>query len=115
MRRLFILLLILPYSLLLNGQIMVSGVVTTSENNQPLPGANIIVKGTAIGTIADIEGNYSIEVPENAILQFSFIGYEMQEIAVGNQTVINVTLEPKAESIEEIVVIGYGTQKKEDR
>ena len=90
----------------------VSGKVTDSSGS-PLPGVSVVVKGTTTGTITDGNGNYSISnVPENATLQFSFVGMKTQEFAVGNKTTINVTLVEDAVGIEEVVAVGYGTQKK---
>lgn len=78
-----------------------------------LPGASVQIKGTTKGTITDIDGNYSIEVPSSeSVLVFSFIGMKTQEVAVGNQTQINVQLEEDVTALEEVVVIGYGQQKK---
>ena len=84
------------------------------ETGLPLPGATVSVAGTTAGTITDIDGKYSITVSETADLIFSYIGYEPQRIAVGSQTVINVTLSPDATALEEVVVIGYGTTKRSD-
>lgn len=95
-------------------QIKVSGKVTDSTG-APLPGVTVVVKGTTNGTITDANGNYSIpNVPENATLQFSFVGMKTQEVAVGNKTGINVVMEDETIGIEEVVAIGYGTQKKAD-
>ena len=94
-------------------QSTVRGTVT-DETEAGLPGATIIVKGTAQGTTSDIDGNFSISVPDqNTILVISFIGYESQEIPVANQSVINVKLNPSTESLEEVIVVGYGTQREE--
>ena len=94
-------------------QINVTGTVVSSEDDLGVIGANVIVQGTTIGTAADIDGSYSIEVPdENAVLVFSFLGLQSQEVTVGNQRVIDVVLTPDAELIEEVVVIGYGSVKK---
>ena len=92
----------------------VTGTVLDSESNEPLPGVSILVKGTNGGTATGPDGNYSLQVGENATLVFSFIGYKSQEVAVGNQSVINVNLEIDVVALDEIVVIGYGTVKKED-
>jgi TonB-linked SusC/RagA family outer membrane protein len=90
----------------------VSGKVTDSSG-APLPGVTVVVKGTTNGTITDSNGNYSLSnIPGNATLQFSFVGMKMQELAVGNQTTVNVTLAEDAIGIEEVVAVGYGTQKK---
>src|SRR5690606_22043247 len=84
------------------------------ENDEPIPGAAVSVSGTTIGTVTDLEGNYSLTVPDGSVLRFSFIGYETQEIEVGDLSVINVTLTEDMASLDEVVVIGYGTQKKSD-
>ncbi|MDF7820816.1 TonB-dependent receptor [Runella sp. MFBS21] len=85
------------------------------ETNSPLPGVSIVLKGTQKGTVTDGNGQFKLDVPDaNATLIFSFVGYEPQEIAVGNQTSINLTLKSDSKVLEEIVVIGYGTLKKSD-
>jgi TonB-linked SusC/RagA family outer membrane protein len=93
----------------------VTGTVTSSEDNAPLPGTNVFVKGTTRGTITDLDGNFSIDVVSGSeVLVFSFVGYVDQEIPVEDQTEINVTLDPERVGLDEIVVIGYGTVKKSD-
>jgi TonB-linked SusC/RagA family outer membrane protein len=90
----------------------VSGQVV-DENNVPLPSVNIIIKGTNTGVTTDAEGRYNLTVPdEDAVLVFSFIGYLTQEIRVGSQTTINVAMVPDISTLSEIVVVGYGTQKR---
>ncbi len=90
----------------------VSGKVTDTRN-QPLPGVTVVVKGTTQGTVTDVDGNYSLStIPENATLQFSFIGMQTQEIVVGTQTIIDISLKDETIGIEEVVAIGYGTQKR---
>ena len=92
--------------------IVVTG--TVSDESGTLPGVSIAVKGTTVGTVTNIDGNYTITVPgEESVLQFSFVGYATQEIEVGNRTVLNVTLSEGIKEIEEVVVVGYGTQKKQ--
>lgn len=92
----------------------VSGQVT-DETGSALPGVNVLLKGTSQGTISDVDGNYSINVPDNnAVLQFSFIGYTTQEVTVGNQSTIDIQLSQDVRTLSEIVVVGYGTQKKSD-
>lgn len=79
----------------------------------PIPGANIVIKGTTNGIITDTDGNYTLEdVPTNAILQVSFMGYLSQEIKVGDQSVIDILLKENTQLLDEVVVVGYGTQKK---
>ena len=93
----------------------VTGRVTDSGDNSPLPGASIIVKGTSVGTTTDVNGEYSISSDDgNATLVFSFIGYETQEIQIGGRTRIDISLTPSTQALEEIVVVGYGTQRKRD-
>lgn len=85
----------------------------TETGGMPLPGANIIEKGTLNGVTADFDGNFSIQVAnENAILQISYLGFETQEIKVKGKTTINVVLQESASALEEVVVVGYGTQKR---
>ncbi|WP_102407342.1 TonB-dependent receptor [Parabacteroides bouchesdurhonensis] len=78
----------------------------------PVIGANIVVAGTTNGTITDIDGNFSLEVPENAALHVSYIGYLDQDIKVGNNSVLNITLKEDTQKLDEVVVVGYGQQKK---
>lgn len=92
----------------------VTGQVTSAVDNMGLPGVTIRVKGTSDGTTTDFDGNYRIQVAEGATLVYSFVGYTRQEVRVGNQTQINVQLEEDIETLAEVVVVGYGTQKKED-
>lgn len=92
----------------------VSGTVT-DDTGQPLPGVAVVIKGTTQGTVTNMDGEYTIpNLPENATLQFSFVGMRMQEIEVGNQTTINVEMMVDAIGLEEVVAVGYGTMKKSD-
>jgi TonB-dependent starch-binding outer membrane protein SusC len=84
------------------------------QKGDPLPGVTVVVEGTSIGTVTDIDGYYTISAPENGFLLFSFIGFETQRQSVTNKSEINVTLIEDAQSLEEVVVIGYGTQKREN-
>lgn len=85
------------------------------ENSLPLPGVNVLIKGTTEGTTTDANGQYTLAVAdEEAILVFTFIGYTTQEVAVKGRTTINVSLVPDVQSLEEVVVVGYGTVKKSD-
>lgn len=116
LRKMVLLILFLSSTLIVAqnaiGQINVRGKITDSQG-VGFPGANVIVEGTTNGTISNADGEYSIQVPSaSAVLQYSFIGYLSQKIIVGNQTTINVVLVEEIKSIDEIVVVGYGTQKK---
>ncbi|MBN2214855.1 MAG: SusC/RagA family TonB-linked outer membrane protein [Bacteroidales bacterium] len=107
------LVLVSPKALL--QQIIVKGTVKSSTSGEPLPGVNVVVKGTTVGVVTDLGGNYEIAVPSSdAVLVFSFVGYLSEEILVGSQTEINVNLVESIESLEEVIVIGYGTQRKAD-
>lgn len=92
----------------------ITGIVTSIEENEPLPGVNVVEKGTTNGTITDAKGQYSIQAQSEATLVFSSIGYLNKEVRVGNQTTINVSLQEDVQQLDELVVVGYGTQKKSD-
>ncbi|WP_159518157.1 TonB-dependent receptor [Sunxiuqinia indica] len=94
-------------------QAKITGKVTDSEGNS-LPGVTVVIKGTTVGTITDFDGNYSIEAASNDVLIFSFVGMASQEILVGDKQNVSVTLNEEAIGVDEIVVVGYGTQKKSD-
>lgn len=97
-----------------NVPLKIAGKVTDSKG-EAIPGVNVIVKGTNIGIVTDSKGQFTIEVRDNkAILAFSFVGMKTQEITVGNQTLLTVVLTEDAVGIDEVVAIGYGTQKKAD-
>jgi len=85
----------------------------TDQSGTPIPGASIIVKGTTTGVTSDMDGNFSLALPEDAkTLVFSFVGMKMQEVAIGNKTTVSVTLEEETIGLDEVIAIGYGTQKK---
>lgn len=90
----------------------IQGTVRTSDG-ETLPGASVSQKGTQNGTVADINGKYSIQAPANGTLVFSFVGFKDLEVPINNQKTIDVTMEPQAQSLDEVVVVGYGTQRKE--
>ena len=93
----------------------VSGKVTDPESGEGLPGVSVVLKGTQKGTITDTEGVFSIGVPDgNATLIFSFVGYETQEVLVGNSSVINISMKADLKTLDEMVVVGYGEQRKKD-
>jgi TonB-linked SusC/RagA family outer membrane protein len=93
---------------------VVMGVVTSGEDDTPIPFASVVVKGSTIGTSTDFDGKYSISVPEGATLSYSMIGYETKFILVGDQTDISIVLETQTTGLDEVVIVGYGTQKKRD-
>ncbi|MEQ8472579.1 MAG: TonB-dependent receptor [Marinoscillum sp.] len=99
---------------LISIQHTVSGTIT-DEAGEPLPGVTIQIKGTTQGTITDFNGKFSLELPsQESILIISFVGYLSQEVVVGNQSALYISLLPDVKSLEEVVVVGYGTQKKLD-
>ena len=94
------------------GQVKVSGTVS-DKNGNPMPGVNIMVEGTNVGSISDVNGKYSIEVQNaNNVLVFSFIGFVSQKVTVGNNAVINISMSEGFSALDEVIVVGYGTQKK---
>lgn len=93
--------------------IEVSGKVI-DENGQGLPGASVVIKSSSAGTTTDLDGNYKITVPDDALLVYSFVGYKTQEVLVGARSRIDLAMEVDAAQLEEIVVVGYGSQKKSD-
>nr|WKN35389.1 TonB-dependent receptor [Tunicatimonas sp. TK19036] len=106
---------ILSFVLSTFAQTTVSGTVT-SVDGEALPGVNILLKGSGSGTISDIDGNYRLEVPNpaEATLVFTFVGFLTEEIAVNNRSSIDINLVPDVQSLQEVVVVGYGTQRKGD-
>ena len=107
-------LLILSFiSLGMNAQV-IKGKVIDGTTKEPLPGVNILVKGTSQGTATDLDGNYEIKASQGAILEFSFIGYQTQDKKVGTSKVINIALQEDAQVLDDVVVIGYGVAKKKD-
>lgn len=90
----------------------IQGTVTDASTGEPLPGVNIIIQGTTQGAISDISGSFTIEADAGDVLHISYIGYVTQEITVGDQTNISISLEPDIMGLDEIVVVGYGTQKR---
>lgn len=96
-------------------QLTVSGQVTSALDGEGLPGASVVVKGTTIGTTTDVDGRYQLQVNDgDAILVFSFIGYESYETAVLNRSLIDVVLYEDIQSLQELVVVGYGTSTKKE-
>jgi TonB-linked SusC/RagA family outer membrane protein len=105
--------LVLGLSDYASAQIAVTGTVTSADGGGPLPGVNVVVKGTTEGTITDTDGRYSIAVPSReSTLIFSYIGHVTQEVAVSDHSTIDVTMEQDVTTLNEVVVVGYGTQEK---
>ncbi|MFK5971697.1 MAG: TonB-dependent receptor [Flavobacteriaceae bacterium] len=96
------------------GQNTITGTISSSDDGQPIPGANIVVQGTNNGTSTDFDGNYSIEASSNDVLIFSYLGFKTINQTVSSQTVINITMEVDAQELDDVIVVGYGTQKKGD-
>ena len=94
--------------------IKISGTVISGSDNYPIIGANILVKGTTIGTITDVDGNFSFEAPKGSTLVVSYIGYQSQEMQVSGNAPIKIVLSEDSEKLDEVIVIGYGSQKKSD-
>ena len=93
----------------------VSGRVVSEADGSPLPGVSVTLKGTSSGTITDIDGNFSLNVPSaQSVLVFSFVGMETTEVTVGNQSTINLQLPEDVKALSEVVVVGYGEQQRRD-
>jgi TonB-linked SusC/RagA family outer membrane protein len=92
----------------------VSGKITQADDNAPLPGVNVVVKGTTTGAISDADGNYSVAAEPGATLQFTFVGFTPREVVVGDQATINVQLEAQVTELNQVVVTGYNTQQRRD-
>ncbi|MBT8271312.1 MAG: TonB-dependent receptor [Flavobacteriaceae bacterium] len=107
-------LLLMLFPLIILGQATVSGTVTEQATAQPLPGVNVLIKGTSQGTATDFDGNYQISVNNGDVLVFSFVGFIAQEITYTGQSRIDVQLVEDTSQLEEVVLIGYGTTTKQD-
>lgn len=93
----------------------VQGTVTSKDDGQPIPGANVLIQGTTTGTVTDIDGKYTLNLADGQdVLHFSFVGYVAQTVTVGGQSVIDIQLESDTKTLDEVVVVGYGVQKKSD-
>lgn len=111
---LFFLLSIISLSLY-GQQVKISGHVVSASDNEPMIGATVMIKGTPVGTVTDLDGNYTLaDVPANGELTFSMIGFSSQNIKLNGRTIINVSLSEDVEALDEVVVIGYGVVKKSD-
>ncbi|SHM58273.1 TonB-linked outer membrane protein, SusC/RagA family [Cyclobacterium lianum] len=95
--------------------VVISGTVSSADDGTTLPGVNVTIKGTTTGTVTDVDGNFMIQVPEgDVVLVFSFVGFEKQEVIVGSQSTINVTLEPDVTALNEVIVVGFGERRVKD-
>ncbi|MGY6520377.1 MAG: SusC/RagA family TonB-linked outer membrane protein [Mongoliitalea sp.] len=94
----------------------VSGQVTSREEPEGIPGVNVLIKGTTNGTVTDFNGNYTLSIPsgDNVVLVFSFVGFLQKEVRVGNNSILDVILEQDLKTLNEVVVVGYGTQERRD-
>ena len=113
MKKILLFLILLSGLNLLAQEKTVSGIVK-AEEGYSLPGVNIVIKGTSVGTVTDQDGFYSIQASSDDILQFSYIGMQTVEVTVGNQNSVNVSLNEDVATLQDVVVIGYGTVKKQD-
>ena len=105
--------LVLSSQVLYAQQRTITGTVSSTDTEETLPGVNILVKRSNQGTATDIDGNYSIQVSSpDAVLSFSFIGFQTQEVRVGNNSTIDVSLVPELSALSKVVVVGYGTQER---
>lgn len=98
---------------LVSAQQTITGMISTSQG-EPVIGASVLIQGTATGTATDIDGRYELQASPSDVLEISYLGYLSQEITVGQQTTINITLQENSQQLEEVVVIGYGTTAKKD-
>jgi hypothetical protein len=116
MKQTILLLLFLSVTRYVLGQdpLSIAGKVTSQEDNSPLVGVNVVVKGSTTGTQTDVEGNYRLNAPGNATLVFSYIGFTPLEVPINGQTTISPVMAPDVRALSEVVVVGYGTQRKAD-
>lgn len=108
----FLLLLTVPFSAF-SQDLTVSGSVMDQQGG-PLPGVSILIEGTSSGVPTDIDGNYSLNAPGNSVLVFNFLGFESQKVSVDNRSTINVVLRESFMSLDEVVVVGYGSMRRTD-
>ncbi|UEG51641.1 TonB-dependent receptor [Mucilaginibacter daejeonensis] len=113
-RAFFLVLLCISSVAAMAQDITVKGKVTDGRDKQPLPGVTVKVQGGTAGTQTDAEGNYTITAPGGGTLTFSYIGYASQDVAITNRTIINIEMGSSARSLEQVVVVGYGTQRRRD-
>jgi TonB-dependent starch-binding outer membrane protein SusC len=112
---LFFLILIMGTLTVFSQTRLLSGRVTSAEDNGPVPGVSVVVQGTTLGTVTDMDGNFSLQVPQDTrALMFSFVGFRTQEVPIEGRTKIDVVLEVDVFAVDEVVVVGYGVQKKRE-
>ncbi|MEX2232958.1 MAG: TonB-dependent receptor [Cyclobacteriaceae bacterium] len=104
----------IPQNTFSQGQMTISGKVTSKEDGKPIPGVNIVIKDTSTGTATDVDGNYTIVASGDATLIFTFIGFAKDEVSVNSRQVIDISLTSDIQTLEEVVVTGYSTQRKKD-
>ncbi len=110
----FLIFLLFAFSFEARAQISVSGTVNDSENN-PLPGVSVLIKGTSTGTVTNVNGNFELSVPsKESSLLFSYVGFVNKEVLVGDQSTFNISMEEDSEQLSEVVIVGYGSQRKEN-
>jgi TonB-linked SusC/RagA family outer membrane protein len=99
---------------LLSAQIHITGTVYSKGSKETLPGVSVMVKGTTLGTVTDLNGNFSLSAPPKSVLRFSYVGYKTEEIPVNGKTNLKIFLQESSKQLGEVVVVGYGVQKKSD-
>jgi len=114
MKKFYISVFILLLSVSLTAQIHVTGVVYSQGKKETLPGVSVLIKGTSQGTVTDLNGKFSIDAPKNAVLRFSYVGYKTKEIPINGRNSLKVYLAENTKQLNEVVVVGYGVQKKSD-
>ena len=107
-----IVMLLCSFVIIAQESFTLSGKVVSAIDDLPIPGVNVIIQGTTTGTSTDFDGNYQISVKAGDVLQFSYVGFTTQSVTIGNQTQLNISLAEDASELDEVIVIGYGTQKK---
>lgn len=110
----FLVLLFSGMAVMAQENITVTGTVTSKGENLPLPSVNVIEEGTSNGVVTDLDGNYSINVPSDAALNFSYLGFESRTLSVDGRTTIDVELDEDYAALDDVVVVGYGTQRRSD-
>ncbi len=111
---LLLLVMVCSFTIIQAQERVVTGTVTDANDGMGIPGVSVVIKGTTTGTTTDIDGKYALSVNANSTIVYSFVGYKPQEILVGNQTQINVILSIETENLSEVVIVGYGVQKKRE-